>query len=438
MKRIVMLLCIAVLSVCLYVSAQNKPESLSELQKKQTVEFINKLLNDEYIFPDVAQKMINTISANFKKGNYNSLTNPAEFAERLTHDLISVSNDKHFIIELDPRWIEESKKAVTAKDSLELLRRDFAEFKKRNFAFEEVKILDGNIGYLNLIGFCPTSFAGETAVAAMNFLSNTDAIIIDLRNNGGGSSEMVQLLSSYFLNETPQVLVEFYTRKGNETQQDYNLQYLPGKRMPDKDLYILTSHGTFSAAESFTYIMKNRKRATIIGETTGGGAHPVSREIINDLFTIRIPISKPIDPLTKNDWEGTGIAPDVEVPAKDALMTAQIKAIEKLATTTNDNKDYLWQLDGLKGRQHPVNVDAEILKSYAGKYGQRKIIFENGDLYFQKEGQEKHKLVAIANDLFLVDDMDYVRIKIILENGKPAAINRLFDNGDSRIDKKND
>ena len=438
MKRIIILVCIAILPALGKAQPQNEPAPLTENDKKQTVESLTKLLNEEYIFPNVAEKMIAALSANYKKGNYKSISNPIEFAETITRDLISISNDRHFLINYDPRGVKESKMVISKADSLEFEKRDFAEFRKQNFAFKEVKILDGNIGYLNLIGFAPTSFSKETAVATMGFLSNTDAIIIDLRSNGGGKSDMVQLLASYFFKAEPISFVEFYTRKGNTTDHDDNLINLQGKRMPDKDLYILTSHFTFSAAEGFTYLMKNRKRATIIGETSGGGAHPVSQIAIGDKFMIRLPVAKPIDPITKTDWEGVGITPDIEVPVNDALLIAQIKALEKLASATPDNKEYLWKVESLKGKQHPTNIDVQTLQIYAGKYGQRKILFEDGSLYFQKDGQPRHKLTAISQNIFLMEDVDEVRIEMVLENGKVTAMKRLFIDGPPRTDKRSE
>jgi retinol-binding protein 3 len=438
MKRIIILICIAILPALSKAQPQNEPAPLTENDKKQTVESLTKLLNEEYIFPDVAEKMITALSANYKKGNYKSISNPIVFAETITRDLIKVSNDRHFLINYDPRGVTESKMVLSKADSLEFEKRDFAEFRKQNFAFKEVKILDGNIGYLNLIGFAPTSFSKETALATMSFLNNTDAIVIDLRSNGGGKSDMVQLLASYFFKAEPISFVEFYTRKGNKTDNDDNLMNLPGKRMPDKDLYILTSHTTFSAAEGFTYLMKNRKRATIIGETTGGGAHPVSQIAIGDKFMIRLPVAKPIDPITKTDWEAVGITPDFEVPVNDALVTAQIKALEKMASATPNNKEYLWKLESLKAKQHPTIIDVQTIQTYAGKYGQRKILFEDGSLYYLKDGQPKRKLIAISQTVFLMEDVDDLRIEMVLENGKVTAMKRLFIDGPPRTDKRSE
>ena len=152
---------------------------------------------------------------------------------------------------------------------------ELAQLRRENFYFERVERLDGNVGYLDFRQFVDARLAGATAVAAMNFLSNCDAIIIDLRQNGGGEPSMIQLLTSYFFDE-PKHINSFYVRYSDSIEQFWTQAYVPGKKMPDVPLYVLTSSYTFSGAEEFTYNLKNLKRATIIGETTGGGAHPVS------------------------------------------------------------------------------------------------------------------------------------------------------------------
>jgi hypothetical protein len=436
-KRVVILLASMLFSISLSLQAQapDKPVPLTENEKKQVIDSVSKLLTNEYIYPEVAKKIINAIASNSAKGNYTALTDPFEFADKLNQDLIKASNDKHFYMAFDPAWIMEKKKALANKDSSEVFI-PLQELRRRNFAFKEVKILEGNIGYLNLEGFVPPSLAGETAVAAMAFLANTDAVIIDLRNNGGGSPEMVQLLCSYFFDSEPVLLVEFYSRKEDKITQSYSLPYVQGKQRPKVDVYILTSTKTFSAAESFSYIFKNRKRAVIIGETTGGGAHPVKQMIVTDRFTLRMPIERPIDPITKTDWEGTGVKPDVDVPAKEALITAQIKALEKLAKSNTDSSTYIWPLNGLKAKQNPVTVAVPILKLYAGNYGERKLLLEGANLYYQKTGSAKYKLTPMAQDLFMVDELDYLRIHIIFENGKAIGLNRLFVDGSSRKDMR--
>jgi C-terminal processing protease CtpA/Prc len=186
------------------------------------------------------------------------------------------------------------------------------------------------LGYLKFNGFGDPEICAPTAIAAMNFLGGVDALIFDLRQNGGGDPKMVALLCSYLF-EHPTHLNDLWTRKGDETQQFWTLPYVPGKRLPSIPVYVLTSHRTFSGAEEFTNNLKVLKRATIVGEVTGGGAHPVGGHRIDDRFTIGVPFARAINPITKTNWEGVGVEPDVKVSADDALTTAQALAEKELA-----------------------------------------------------------------------------------------------------------
>jgi C-terminal processing protease CtpA/Prc len=200
-----------------------------------------------------------------------------------------------------------------------------------NFGFEKLERLEGNVGYIDLRGFAPAEMAGESAAAAMNFLTNTDALIIDLRKNGGGDPSMVALLCSYLFSPEPVHLNDLYFRPDDSTHQWWTFPYVPGKRYEDKPVYLLTSQRTFSAEEEFTYNLKNLKRVTIVGETTGGGAHPGGGRPLDDHFGMFVPTGRAINPITKTNWEGTGVPPDVAVPADAALKTAHLAALRKIA-----------------------------------------------------------------------------------------------------------
>lgn len=418
--------------------AQYNPSHVTNDEKKQVIDSVGRRLNEFYIYPTVAGKIVSLISKNLENGVYDSINDPNEFAAKVTQDLVSVSNDKHLKVEFDPEWILESRKTVNQPKSLELLSRELPKWRRGNFGFKEVKMLDGNVGYLNLTAFHYTEYGGETAVAAMNFLSNADALIIDLRNNYGGDSSMVQLVSSYLYDSKPVLLGDFYFRNGGtETHtQEWTLPFVSGKKRPDIDLYILTSGKTFSAAEAFTYSLKNYKRATIIGETTAGGAHFIDRQIATDRFSIWVANGKSIDPVTKTDWEKVGVKPHVEVPAKDALAVAQIRALEKLAGTASDGKNtYLWHLAALKAKQNPVQIEQSTLALYVGTYtgtfGQRKVTLENGKLFSQREGGEKYALLPIASDLFTSEETPQFRLKIVRENDKVTGVVSLSEDGSS-------
>jgi len=204
---------------------------------------------------------------------------------------------------------------------------------RQNFGFVRVERLSGNIGYVELLGFMPVALASETATAAMNFLAHTDAVIFDLRRNGGGDPAMVAFVTSYLFGSQPVHLNDFYSRVTNETRPSWTQSYVPGRRLTDKDVYVLTSSRTFSGAEEFTYNLKHLKRAKVVGETTGGGAHLVMGRRINQYFSIGIPAGRPINAVTKTDWEGVGVEPDVQVTADDALKTAHVLALEKQLET---------------------------------------------------------------------------------------------------------
>jgi len=291
-------------------------------------------LNESYVFPETAKKMEDAVRAHQKKGDYDSITDGDDFAKRLTDDLQAVSHDKHLHVMFSPAVMPDmDSHTPDAKRDAEERR----EMERMNCGFNKVEILEGNIGYLKFDFFADPSICGSTAVAAMNFLANVDAIIFDLRENGGGDPKMVAFISSYLFTERTH-LNDLWTRKGDVTDQYWTLPYVPGKRLDGKPAFVLTSKDTFSGGEEFTNNLKVLKRATIVGETTGGGAHPVRGHRIDDHFAIGVPFARAINPVTHPNWEGTGVEPDVKVSAADALTTAKKLAAEKLSADKNAAK----------------------------------------------------------------------------------------------------
>ena len=285
-------------------------------------------LNESYVFPETSKKMADAVKAHQKKGDYDSITDGDAFAKMLTDNFQEVSHDKHLRVDFSPAPMPDRPTGPPNADDRARYRMDM---ERMNCGFDKVEILSGNVGYLKFNFFADPEVCGPTAVAAMNFLANVAAIIFDLRENGGGDPKMVAFLSTYLFSE-PTHLNDLWERKGDATHQYWTLPYVPGKRLDGKLAFVLTSKQTFSGAEEFTYNLKNLKRATIVGETTGGGAHPVSGHRIDDHFMIGVPFARAINPISKTNWEGTGVEPDVQVPAADALATAQKLAAEKLGS----------------------------------------------------------------------------------------------------------
>lgn len=336
-KLIMKFLPVALISILMLLGtttgmAQGQPEQQPDLTidaatRTQVIEALLKRLNEAYVFPDVAKKMETAIRERVQNKEYDQITSAATLARTLTENLQAVSHDKHLRVRYSsqPIPVREENKEPSAEE-----RENFRRFANRiNHGFEKLERLRGNIGYIDLRGFFDPELGGETVAAAMNFLTNTDALIIDLRQNGGGDPAMVALICSYLFGNQPVHLNDLYWREGNRTEEFWTKATVPGKRYEGKDIYVLTSNRTFSGAEEFTYNLKNLKRATIIGETTGGGAHPGTGARLSEHFGMFIPTGRAISPITKTNWEGTGVKPDIETPSEAALKTAYILALNK-------------------------------------------------------------------------------------------------------------
>ncbi len=414
------------------LNAQKKVEPLPPKEQQIVVDSVGNKLNANYIFPEIASKMFSSIQSKLKNGNYRSILDPHEFATTLTKDLQAISKDKHLRVTFAPEQIAEQQQAITPEDSIAYLTRRINIMKRNNYGFKELKIMAGNIGYLDLRSFSNVEYAGETAVSAMNFLSNTDAIIIDLRNNGGGSPAMIQLITSYLFENHPVHLNNFYWRPSDQNSQTWTLPHVPGTRSPNTPIYVLTSGRTFSAAEEFSYNLKHLKRATLVGETTGGGAHPGGPIVATDRFMVWVPTGRAINPITNTNWEGTGVSPHIKCSAADALDIAYKKALEELIKNNKD-KDlqtfYEWPLAKLKLKTNPVTLDTKTLKAFVGVYGPRVVTFENGKLFYQRGNGTKYELLPYSDTEFMLKDLDSFRIRFLTNGNTVTALQGLYDNG---------
>ena len=309
--------------------------ALDAATRSTVIDSLLKQLDDAYVFPETAKKMETDIRSRQKNGEYDSVTSSRAFAEKLTADLQSVSHDKHLRVRFSPDVIAvrpEHSEPTEAEKANQVRYSNFM-----NSGFEKVERMPGNVGYIKFNNFFDPEAGADTVAAAMNFVANTDFLIFDLRDNGGGDPAMVKLICSYLFGDKPVHLNDLYWRRGNKTEEFWTIPTVPGKKYLDKDVYILTSNRTFSGGEEFTYNLKNLKRATVIGETTGGGAHPGGVERLSDHFGVFIPIGRAISPITKTNWEGTGVEPDIKVPKEQALKTAFLLALNKALEKAKDD-----------------------------------------------------------------------------------------------------
>lgn len=302
--------------------------------RQEVIETTLKLLQENYIFPDVAHQIEQAIRERLRNKEYDSINRPETLAQRLTAEMQALSHDKHMSVSYSREPLPPpSENKPTTEEREQRLRLA----RLSNFGFDRVERLPGNVGYINLNIFWWLDVGGgDTAVAAMNFIANTSALIIDLRSNRGGDPAMVALLASYFFENEPVELTGIFWRANERSNRMWTLPYVPGQRYLGKDVYILTSKETFSAAEAFAYDLKNLKRAMVFGETTGGGANPrTGYPVKGNHFIVFVPTGRAISPVTKTNWEGVGVKPDIEVPANLALKTAHLAALRRLLETNS-------------------------------------------------------------------------------------------------------
>jgi len=299
------------------IAQQNNLKDLT--YKTIVLEKIGDLLETKYVLPEMAKKYADDFRKGCEKGKYKSYINSGKFAEQITADLIRITNDKH----INFRVITPSNIGEKPESSLHHPIRYHQLGIIENKGFSKLEWLEGNIGYLDIRRFYYFPDIKDRVIAIIKFLSNADAIIIDLRENGGGSGDY---LSNYFLDYQTQ-LTSWYYREDDFLKEFWTSEETSVKRLVDVPLFILTSQKTFSAAESFAYDMKVRKRATIIGDSTKGGAHSVDLYKIDDQFEIYISTARAINPITGDNWEVIGVVPDIFVAPEFALDTAIILAM---------------------------------------------------------------------------------------------------------------
>ena len=291
--------------------------------RPRLVERVAEAFDSSYVYPEIGKKMAAALRQHEKHGEYRSIRYSIDLARKLTKDLQEISHDKH----AEVRFSFFVRPTESAADRSEAESQRLA---ANNCGFEKAEHLRPNIGYVKFDEVADTANCAPTASAAMNFVAGSDALILDLRDNRGGDGGIVAFVASYLFDQRTH-LEDMVDRAGNPTQETWTLPDVPGKKFLGKPVFVLTSKRTFSAAEALSYSLKNLKRATVIGETTLGGAHPIEIKPIDTHFSAAVPFGRSISPITKTNWEGTGVEPDVKTAADQALDVALKLAEEEIS-----------------------------------------------------------------------------------------------------------
>jgi C-terminal processing protease CtpA/Prc len=307
-------------------SGDDRPDVVIDAPaRKVAIESLVARIEEYYPVPEVRKRLTTELAKRYRSGAYDRITSAKEFRTRLTLELRELSKDEHFNVEyfVVPRTFPAKDEVTTDPNtSRELIAG------VHNQGFDALERLPGNVGYMRLRTFEEPGTTGEVIAAAMDFLSRTDAMIIDLRYNKGGYGETGALLASYFLLETTE-LSEAKSKDG--VKQKWSSTFVPGAKYLDKPVYVLMSKTTFSAAESFAYDLQALKRVTVVGEVSRGGANPSVQVLLSDRFGAIIPWAVTRNPITNTNWDGKGVTPDIPASSDQALDVAHLAAARAIS-----------------------------------------------------------------------------------------------------------
>ena len=309
---------------------------LDAATRSAAIESLAVAVRDRYVFPDKGAELAKVLKRRAAKKEYDRISSTREFADSLTAHMQAATHDLHMRVHYRLEPLPRDAGDEDRPSEAERLRQVAFE-QLRNFGFDQVRRLPGNVGYLDLRMFSGTPEAQATAVAAMNFLGNCDALIVDLRRNGGGAPGMIQTLLSYLVEPGRRLhFNDFYEREGDRWVQYYTSPFVPGPRLAGKPVFVLTSALTGSAAEEFSYDIQTHKLGTLIGTTTAGAANPGGFVRLTDHLAAFVATGRAVNPVTKTNWEGVGVKPDIAVLPHEALRTAHVRAIEELKQKPRD------------------------------------------------------------------------------------------------------
>ncbi len=395
---------------------------------------IGDFLVQRYVFPDVAERMRQSLIEKLSQGGYDTFDTPDRFAMALEKDLQAICHDHHLCIMHNPARAREliDMRGVSPEKIAAARQKGLNRQRNLNCGFYQVERLSGNVGYLDLRFFADLAVGRKVADSAFSLVSNCQAVIIDLRRCSGGQPRTVQYYCSYFLRERTHLNTLVRRYKRNPEEHYWSLAHVGGVPLYDQAVYILTSRFTRSASEEFAYNLKVLKRAVLVGEVTRGDAHDETEEVILDEFVLSLPDGRAVNPITGTNWEGTGVQPDVPTRAPDALDTAHALALDKLLKHEMDAHRkiiYEYARLAIQARLSPITIEESTLRAYAGAYGKRKVSLKDGTLYYYESDDEAtYRLLPLTQNRFAAQGRDDFQLEFaVASDGQVTACYIVWD-----------
>lgn len=406
---------------------------LTSADKRKVVEQLGETLGANYVFADKVKGIVAALRARLESGKYDVASDKQALARALSEDLVTASGDLHFFVGVDPTFAADFAARKDPVRAAALREQDRREAARVNFGFADLRRLEGNIAYVSLSHFADPELGYDAAAAAMRFIENSDAVIYDLRYNNGGHLEMAQLLASQlFRGDKDQALFDYYYNEdGRRIERgQWVLPALPAGRLTGKPVYVLTGSTSFSAAEWFAYSLRKLGRATLVGERTAGGAHPVDRKPVGTDFFVQVPIGQIRDPVDHGDFEGKGATPDHAVASADALPLAHRLALADLARADPARQaEADWLAPVLAVRAQPVQLLPADLKQLAGRYEGRRIELVGGKPSYVWRERFRLALEPLGRDLFAIEGIGDFRLRLVRKGRKITALERINRDG---------
>ena len=416
-------------------SGSQSPVRLDAAKRRAVIDTLAARLKRHYVDADTGAMIADRVRARLSAGAYDTITSPARFAEVLTTDLRLVNDDRHLNVTYNPlqqalRPPPEGIRMGTLPPALPPVGppptgpgADAA--RRSNYGLGRVDVLPGNVGYMDIRGFSGAAAVVGAIKSALEYLQGTDALIFDLRRNGGGSPFSVNVIISHFTNGDTIPSLTVTNRSANQKFTRYTYAQVPGPRRPTVPLYVLTSGATASAGEDFTFVLKNMGRATIVGGTTAGAGHNNANVDLGEGFAASISFTRVTDPKTGAEWERVGVTPDIRVDQAQALDVAHAHALKTIAATEPDpRRKRVLDLtrEAVEAQATPRAIPAATLSAYVGEYeGGRRVALDGRSLtYSPRPGAPPDALIALSDSTFAFNSL--LRLSFVRANGRMRLI----------------